>query len=268
MTDMTKAKAGQVSATAAEIYDRKFVPALFGQFAPEIVAALAIGAGERVLDVGCGTGIVALAAAGRVGPGGRVAAEDINPGMLAVARAKSDSIDWREAAAEALPFDDAGFDAVTCQFALMFFADRAKALAEMRRVTRPGGRIGLFVWDRVENSPGYDTLVPVLGEVVGADAAEALAAPFCLGRREDLDGELAQAGLAAERHLAVTGTARHASLDDWIDTEIGGWTLAERVSADQAARVKERLRARLSHLAAADGSLALPAPAHLAIVRA
>lgn len=267
MTGITKARAGQVSTTAAEVYDRKFVPALFGQFAPEIAEALAIRAGEAVLDVGCGTGIVALAASARVGPLGRVAAVDINPGMLAVARAKSDAIEWREARAEALPFDDASFDAVTCQFALMFLADRTKALTEMRRVTKPGGRIGIFVWDTVENSPGYDTLVPVLGEVVGPDAADALSAPFCLGRREDVDDELARAGLSPERHLTFTGTARHASLDDWIDTEIGGWTLAERVSAEQTERIKKRVRARLSHLVGTDGGVAFPAPAHLVLIR-
>lgn len=267
MTAMNEAKAGQVSTTAAEIYDRKFVPALFGQFAPVLAEALAIRKGEAVLDVGCGTGIVALAAAGRVGPRGRVAAVDINPGMLAVARAKSKAIEWREAAAEALPFDDASFDVVTCQFALMFLADRTKALSEMCRVTKPGGRIGIFVWDTIENSPGYDTLVPVLGEVVGPDAAEALSAPFCLGSRAAVDDELAKAGLSPERHLTFSGTARHASLDDWIDTEIGGWTLADRISAEQIERIKDRVRARLSHPAAADGSLALPAPALLVVVR-
>lgn len=267
MTEMTKARAGQISLTAAEIYDRKFVPALFGQFAPIIADALSIGDGEAVLDVGCGTGIAALAALGRVGPEGRVAAVDINPGMLAVARTKSDRVAWHAAAAEALPFADATFDAVLCQFALMFLADRTKALREMRRVTKPGGRIGLFVWDSVENSPGYDTLVPLLGEVAGPEAAAALAAPFCLGRRESVDAELASAGLTAERRVSFTGTAHHDSLDDWIDTEIGGWTLAESVTAPQKEALKRVIRDRLAHFVGDDGGVAFPAPAHLVIVR-
>ncbi len=267
MTGMTKAKAGQVSTSAAEIYDRKFVPALFGQFAPEIADALSIGQDETVLDVGCGTGIVALAALGRVGPQGRVAAVDINPGMLAVARAKSDAVEWHEAAAEALPFEDASFDAVLCQFALMFLADRTQALREMRRVTKAGGRIGLFVWDSVENSPGYDTLVPLLGEVAGPDAAEALSAPFCLGDRAAVERELAKAGLSPEHFHRFTGTARHTSLDDWIDTEIGGWTLAERVTEAQKSRLKQLVRDRLGHFVGQDGRVAFPAPAQLVIVR-
>lgn len=267
MTEMSKARASQVSTAAAEIYDSKFVPALFGQFAPEIADAPAIAEGETVLDVGCGTGIAALAAAGRVGSGGRVAAVDINPGMLVIARRKSDAIEWREAAAEALPFDDATFDAVTCQFALMFLADRSKALREMRRVTKPGGRTGLFVWDSVENSPGYNKLVPLLGEVVGPGAAEALSAPFCLGDRKSVEAELVSAGLSPERFHSFTGTARHASLDDWIDTEIGGWTLAESVTGAQKAQLKHAIRDALAEFVGWDGRVAFPAPAHLVIVR-
>jgi ubiquinone/menaquinone biosynthesis C-methylase UbiE len=267
MTKMTEAKAGQVSMTAAEIYDRQFVPALFGQFAPELADALSLRNGEAVLDVGCGTGIAALAAADRVGPAARVAAVDINPAMLAVARGKSDRIEWHEAPAETLPFDDHSFDAVMCQFALMFLADRTTALREMRRVARPGGQIGLLVWDSVANSPGYDILIPLLGEVVGPEAAEALSAPFCLGARADIETELTRAGLSPARILTLNGTARHASLDGWIDTEIGGWTLAETVSDMQKARLKTLVKDRLARFQDPDGRVAFPAPAHLVIVR-
>lgn len=266
-TDRTKAQAGQVSTAAAEIYDRKFVPALFGQFAPELAAALGIGPGAAVLDIGCGTGIAALAALARTGPTGRVAAVDINPGMLAVARRKSAAVDWRDAPAEALPFADATFDAVLCQFALMFFADRTRALREMARVTRRGGRIGIFVWDTVERSPGYDTLVPLLGEVVGPEAAAALAAPFCLGDPAAMTAELARAGLSAEHVLDITGTAHHASLDDWIDTEIGGWTLADSVTEAQKATLKRVVGAQLGRFVGDDGRVSFPAPARLAILR-
>jgi SAM-dependent methyltransferase len=267
MTEMTKAEAGQVSMTAARIYDQQFVPALFGQFAPEFADALALCAGEAVLDVGCGTGVAALAAAERVGAAGRVAGIDINPAMLAIARGKSDRIEWREAPAEALPFDDGTFDAVMCQFALMFLADRTRALREMRRVARTGGRIGLLVWDSVANSPGYDVLVPLLREIAGPEAAAALSAPFCLGPRADLEAELTRAALAPERILALTGTARHASLDGWIDTEIGGWTLAETVSDAQKSQIKARVRDRLARFQGSDGRVAFPAHAHLVIVR-
>ncbi|WP_291337221.1 methyltransferase domain-containing protein [Albidovulum sp.] len=267
MMELDHAEAGQVSASAAEIYDREFVPALFGQFAPMLVEAVRLKPGESVLDVACGTGTVALAAEGHCGQDSRIAAVDINPGMLAVARRKSPRIAWQEAAAEALPFDDDTFDATLCQFALMFFADRTKALREMARVTKPGGRIAISVFESVERSPAYDRLVPLLGDVVGPKAAAALSAPFCLGDPAAVTAELAAAGLTADEVRPCTGTARHASLDAWLDTEIGGWTLAEMVSADQLGRIKEAARDALGAHVGADGSVAFPAPARVLIIR-
>lgn len=267
MTTMTKAAAGQVEATAAEVYDRNFVPALFGQFAPMLAEAAAIAEGDAVLDIGCGTGVAAIAAAERAGPSGSVTAVDINPGMLAVARRKSDAIDWIEASAEDLPFADSRFDAVLSQFALMFLTDRTKALREMARVTKPGGCIAILTFESLARTPAYDRLVPLLGEIVGPEAAEALAAPFVLGALADITAELDRAGLKATEHRILTGTARHASLDGWLDTEIGGWTLAEMVSDRQLDRLKEAARVRLADHIAADGRVAFPAPAHLLVIR-
>ena len=267
MTAMTKAAAGQVARTAAEIYDRMFVPALFGQFGPMLAEAAEIAEGETVLDVGCGTGAAALAAVDRVGSSGSVTAVDINPGMLDVARKKSDAVIWAEAPAEDLPFPDQHFEVVLSQFVLMFLADRTKALREMARVTRPGGRIALLTWESQARTPAYDRLVPLLGEIVSPEAAEALAAPFVLGEPGDIEAELTRAGLKTAEHRILTGTARHPSLDSWLDTEIGGWTLAEMVSGDQLDRLKEIARDRLSDHIAADGRVAFPAPAHLLIIR-
>lgn len=259
----TNAEAGQVSLDAAEIYDRHFVPALFGQFAPILSDTARISPGERVLDIGCGTGIAALAAAGR---GASATGVDINAGMLAVARRKAPDLTWIEAPAEDLPFADGAFDVVLCQFALMFLADRTRALREMARVTRPGGRIALATWETVERSPGYDRLVPLLSEVAGPEAAAALSAPFILGDPDAIAAELAAAGIAASDHRVFTGTARHPSLDGWIETEIGGWTLADMVSDEQKQGLKARARAVFTDLVGSDGSLTFPAPAHLVVI--
>ena len=267
MTDLDRTGAGQVTPSAAEVYDRAFVPALFGPFAAMLVEAMDLKPGERILDVACGTGAVALAAERRCGPGSPIAAVDINPGMLAVARRKSSAIAWREAAAEALPFGDHVFDATLCQFALMFLADRTRALCEMARVTRPGGRIGLTVFESVGDSPAYDRLVPLVGEIVGPAAAEALAAPFCLGGPAAVTRELAATGLAADEVRPFMGTVRHPSLDAWLDTEIGGWTLAEMVSRDALARLKTAARTVLRDHIRPDGRVAFPAAARLVIVR-
>ena len=134
--------------TAPECYERYFVPAIGAPLAADLVDAAALKSGERLLDVACGTGIVALLGAERVGPAGSVVGVDINPGMIAVARGTTPSataIDWHEAPADALPLPDEAFDAVTCQMGLQFFADKVAALREMRRVLAAGGRLVLNV---------------------------------------------------------------------------------------------------------------------------
>lgn len=132
--------------SATENYERYFVPVIGGPLAEQLVAAAALGPGERVLDVACGTGIVVRLAADRVGGTGSVAGADVNAGMLEVARSAAassgrTSIQWYETAAEAMPLPDAAFDVVLCQLALMFFADRPAALREFHRVLASGGRV-------------------------------------------------------------------------------------------------------------------------------
>src|SRR5262249_33528429 len=140
---MTTADAirGQVSAAAADVYEERFVPALFGQWAEPVLDAAGVGPGDRVLDVGCGTGGVARAAGDRVGPAGEVVGVDVNDGMLALAARSPQPVTWQRAWAEALPFEDARFDRVVSSFALMFFEDRVQGLREAARVLRPGGTV-------------------------------------------------------------------------------------------------------------------------------
>lgn len=142
--DLYKAYGG----SAPENYERYFVPAIGGPFATDLIEAAALRPGERVLDVACGTGIVARRAAERVGPTGAVAGLDLNPGMLAVARSAAPpdgSIEWHRASAEAMPLPDETFDVVLCQLGLQFVPDKSAALREMRRVLSSGGRLVLSV---------------------------------------------------------------------------------------------------------------------------
>ena len=122
--------------SAPENYQRYFVPAIGGPFAADLIAEAALRSGERVLDVACGTGVVARLAAERVGPGGTVAALDLNPAMLSVARSLPSTgaaIRWYETSAESIPLPDTAFDVVLCQLGLQFVADKSAALREMRR---------------------------------------------------------------------------------------------------------------------------------------
>ena len=225
---MSDAERGQVISEAAEVYDSFFVPALFAQWTGVVLDAADVGAGHRVLDLGCGTGVLASAAVDRVGPSGTVAGLDPNEGMLRVAGRSELPIEWRTGVAEHLPFPDRSFDRVVSQFALMFFTDPAAALAEVARVTRPDGRIALAVWDRFEHNVGYARLAELLERLFGAASARALRAPFVLGD-PGLLVDLAAQAIAEPVVTAHRGTARFASLEAWLHTEIRGWTLADDI---------------------------------------
>ena len=131
--------------SAPEAYEKYFVPAIGGPFAHDLITDAALRPGERVLDVCCGTGIVSRLAAERVGPSGSVAALDLNPAMLGVARSvpapPAPPIRWYESTAESMPLPDGAFDVVLCQLGLQFIDDKPAALREMHRVAAKGGRV-------------------------------------------------------------------------------------------------------------------------------
>ena len=123
LVDMTETF--QIPLEAAEVYEERFVPALFGQWAPLLLEEAGVDRGHRVLDVACGTGIVARTAADRVGPTGSVVGLDLNEAMLIVAKRVRPDLEWRHGDAAEFPFGEGSFDIALCQMALMFFPDRA-----------------------------------------------------------------------------------------------------------------------------------------------
>jgi ubiquinone/menaquinone biosynthesis C-methylase UbiE len=257
------AASGQLSRAAAEVYEEFFVPALFGQWVEPMLDAVSPVDGDRLLDIGTGTGVVARAAMNRVGAGGSVIGVDPNEGMLAVARRLTPGLDLRPGDAEHLPIDDDEVDCVTCQFALMYFQDRARAISEIARVTRPGGRVAVATWAAVEATPGYAAMVDLLADEIGEWAAEATRAPFCIGTADQL-GDLLQGSLLNVTVERNTGQARFASLDEWMHTEIRGWTLAEHIDDEQFALLCQRARAVLGRFVGNDGGVRFPATALIA----
>lgn len=157
---------------AAANYERFFVPAIGAPLATNLIHRAALRRDERVLDVACGTGVVARLASQQVGPSGTVAGVDVNPGMLAVARTAAlpdHPVEWHEASAEEMPFPDASFDVVLCQMGLQFMPDKHAALREMWRVLSGGGRLLL-------NVPGptprlFSTMEETLAHHIGVEAA-------------------------------------------------------------------------------------------------
>ncbi len=261
------AAAGQVSTSAAEVYEQFFVPALFGQWVQPMLDAVSPAEGHRLLDVGTGTGAVARAALERVGATGSVVAVDPNEGMLAVAARLAPRLDIRRGIAEHLPLGDDEVDCVTCQFALMFIEDPARAIAEMARVIRPAGRVAVATWAAVEESPGYAAMVDLLGEVLGDWAAEAMRAPFCIGTPDQLGDLMRQSfpDVVVRRHQ---GQARFASLDEWMHTDIRGWTLADNVDDEQFTRLLDCARVRLNRFVGPNGQVSFATPALVATVSA
>lgn len=254
---------GQVSTSAAEIYDAFFVPALFAQWAGPLCDSAGVSTGDRVLDVACGSGATTREAAARVAPGGAVTGLDCNDGMLAVAAAHAPEITWVAGMAEALPFEDGAFDAVLCQFGLMFFENRAKALGEMRRVVRPGGRVALSVWDAVETSPGYARMIALIAEMFGDAPARELRAPFVLGDKAELSRLLEEGGLAGAQIKTVTGTARFASIREWVRMDVRGWTLGDMIDDDGFEALVAAAEQEMGDDMGADGMVQFDAPAHL-----
>lgn len=214
---------------AAEYYEQSFVPAIFDQWPARMIDAAGISAGDRVLEVGCGTGVLAREAVKQVGPQGRVAGLDLSESMLSVARRKCPDARFQQGNAMALPFGDAAFDVVASSFMLMFVPDQVAAAREMWRVLEPGGRLAISVWEGLNHNPVYAQFAEIAKRRIDDAAGDSLARPFALGD----DGKLAQicddAGIQGVTINAHAGRARFPSIEDFARTEIQAWVLGDSV---------------------------------------
>lgn len=152
------------SGSIPDIYHRRMGPMLFEPYAADLARRLAARPVRDVLELACGTGIVTAEVARALPAGVRIVATDLNPAMLdAAARAvDAPNVTFQQADAQSPPFADDSFDAVYCQFGVMFFPDKDGAYAQMRRVLRPGGTLLFSVWDRIETSPIAYTVAEAL----------------------------------------------------------------------------------------------------------
>lgn len=195
--------------------------------AKDLLDTVALAPGMQVLDVACGTGIVARLAAPQVGPTGRVVGLDTNEAMLAVARAQPPAVgaqvEWRQGDATKLAFPDGQFDRVLCQHGLQYVPDRTAALREMKRVLAASGRLALSVFSQ---SIGYEHTA---ARFVGEKAAAIMREPFALADLDELSRLLKMVELCAAEMHTKTVPARFASAGDFIDYQLGG-RLANAVS--------------------------------------
>jgi ubiquinone/menaquinone biosynthesis C-methylase UbiE len=204
--------------TAAELHERYIVPAITAKWAEDLVDRAQPRAGEAVLDIACGTGVVARLAAKRMGRG-LVTGLDLNTEMLAVARSvptEGAEIIWIEGSVLDLPFPAASFDVVFCQLGLQFFPDQRKALGETRRVLKGGGRAALSVYSRIGRTPGANAFVLALEEVLGRDASRIKRGEHSFTDATQLETLLRDSGFNAVEVQAVEQTIVFPSVLDYV----------------------------------------------------
>jgi ubiquinone/menaquinone biosynthesis C-methylase UbiE len=258
----------QMTGTGPEAYERHLVPAIFAPWAMVLLDLAGLQPGERVLDAACGTGIVARAACSRVGAAGQVTGVDLNPGMLAMARAMAgeagQAIAWQEGNLEALPFADGSFDVVLCQQGLQFCPDKAAAVAELRRVLREGGRLALSVWRDIRHAPYMLAVTGALADHVGIEASQRMSAPCSFGSADALRAVLREVGFKNVQNRIDVLPMRVSSLEQFLPGQFMASPIAAEIDAlDERARVAffDDIRGRLLPYMD-DAGLAVPFEAH------
>ena len=208
----------------------KYLAPMLSLWTGELFEKAALQAGDRVLDVACGTGIVARMAADVVGTDGAITGLDVDAEMLAVARssttAEGVSVSWIQGDAAELPFDDQSFNRVFCQQGLQFIGEPATALREMYRVLEQGGRVALSVWGPVDRSPGYQALGEALDKHLGEPQARANAAVFAMGEADPLRKLLDEAGFADINIETSTRQVQFPSPREFFRREVVSWLAA------------------------------------------
>jgi ubiquinone/menaquinone biosynthesis C-methylase UbiE len=268
----------QLDGDAPGLYQRYLVPAVTAMWADDLADHARLCSAERVLDVACGTGVVARAAAARVGPSGRVDAFDVNPGMLAVARSLPSGdgapIVWHEASALDVPFSNETFDVAMCQLGLQFFSDRLIALYEMRRVLVPDGRLVLSVFGPLSHNPAPRALSNALDRYVGPGTSEIKRGEHALGDIDELRTLVESAGWRDVSVITATKTVTFPSVADYIRIQLVATPLAGSVGREAPEDAKRRESAIIADVAAelapydrAD-ELRFPQEVHTVIARA
>jgi ubiquinone/menaquinone biosynthesis C-methylase UbiE len=247
----------------AELYEEFIVPTMSGPWAPKVVAAADILPGDKVLDIGCGTGVLSREAAERVNSENQISGIDINPEMLSVARRLRPNIDWHQGDAAKLPFDTGSFDVVVSQFVLMFVPDKIAALKEMWRVMTGGGRLSVAVWWR---SSGYPILADIARRRINDEVADAFLAPFCFDNAAALQKLFLSAGIENPKIQSLEGWGNFSSIDEFVRIEIKGWVEGQleggMSNEDYNAFLKDA-REKLAPYRAANGEAHIPMDVHL-----
>ena len=234
----------QLAGSAPELYQKYLVPAITMKWAEDLVGRAQPEAGESVLDIACGTGVVARLAARRM-TRGRVTGLDLNKGMLAVARGlptEGVAVEWIEGSALDLPFPAGQFDLILCQLGLQFFPDQNRALVEMRRVLSPSGRVALSVYSQIERTPGTHAFALALDRVLGPDASRVKRGEHSFDTPDQLRHLMVDAGFAGTTVHTVVQNLSFLSVLDYVRFQLMATPLtallSDRGEADRLVVIK------------------------------
>jgi SAM-dependent methyltransferase len=202
------------SGAIPQLYESHLVPLIFEPYAADLQQRVGSMNVRRILEVAAGTGVVTRALASLTKEGVSIVATDLNQAMLdqAAAVGTARPVEWRQADAMALPFADGEFDAVVCQFGVMFFPDKAAAFAEARRVLRPGGAFIFNTWDRISENEFADAVTTALEAVFPEDPPRFLArTPHGYHDRATIARDLAAGGFANPPRMVTVAARSRAS---------------------------------------------------------
>jgi ubiquinone/menaquinone biosynthesis C-methylase UbiE len=268
---MTQEGWGQLSASGPENYERTQVPSVFEPLARMFVERMALRPGQRMLDIACGTGIVARKAAPIIGLNGSIVGVDFNPNMLLVARqnapADGTAMEWRQGDASSLPCSDADYDVVLCQQGLQFFPDKVGAMREMHRVLRKDGVVGICVWRSVEHSPFHFAIAQALRRHCGDEIARQFQAPFSFGNLDALRSTMIAAGFRDPFVHVETVTRRLLPAEKSVPSSFASTPVGSAIAALQEGTID----AIVADVTAAlleygdETGLTVPQPTHIAI---
>lgn len=239
MAETDKLFAGSIP----EFYERYLVPLIFEPYARDLAARVAAAKPQRILEIAAGTGVVTRALASVLPETAQIVATDLNAPMLEHARTRigqDGRIEWKPADAQALPFADESFDAVACQFGVMFFPDKTQAFREARRVLKPTGHYYFSVWDKISENEFADVVTQALAEMFPNDPPRFLArTPH---GHHDIDGlqeQLKTAGFTAISSNVVGARSKAPSPREPAVAYVQGTPLRNEVEARDPARLEE-----------------------------
>jgi ubiquinone/menaquinone biosynthesis C-methylase UbiE len=231
----TEIESWQIAGNSPAAYEKYLVPGFFKPWAEKLVHLSSPAPGSSILDVACGTGIVARTAASKAGSGARITGLDINPQMLGKATEMAENegleIEWQQGDAGDLPFEDNRFDHLFCQQAMQFFTEPQQVLVEMHRVLRPEGMLTLNILRSIHHNPAYKILADKLEKHAGDTAGTMMRSPFPDWNQKTIRNMVEEAGFGNIRiHLEII-SMRYPSPEEFLRREAASSPLAREIEA-------------------------------------